>query len=166
MHLQPIIINKGCIKASNQTTQTVVYFKSMYAAQKELSINDGIVKMVCEGINRCKTGNLKKMVITINLSIWYENDLKRWRLHILMVKVVSGESRITKPYLTKYERIPLLACRSQQLFFGAQPMIKDVGNLSSLEIAKLELEYKIIPLVIERPLPGNVVENWKISEMF
>lgn len=166
MHLQPIIINKGCIKASNQTTQTVVYFKSMYAAQKELSINDGIVKMVCEGINRCETGILQKMVITINLSIWYENDLKRWRLHILMVKVVSGESRITKPYLTKYERIPLLACRSQQLFFGVQPMIKDVGNLYGLETANLELEYKIIPLVIERPLPGNVVENWKISEMF
>lgn len=151
--------NKRCIKATNQTTQTVVYFKSMYAAQKELSINDGIVKMVCEGINRCKTGNLKKMVITRNLSIWYEKDLKRWRLHILMVKVLSRESRITKPYLTKYERIPLLARRSQQLFFGAQPMIKDVGNLCSLEIAKLELEYKIIPLVIERPLPGNVVEN-------
>ena len=32
----------------------------MYAIQQYLGINAGIVKMVCEGINRCKTGISKK----------------------------------------------------------------------------------------------------------
>ena len=52
--------NRRCVKAINQTTQGVVYFNSMYAVQQRLSINTGIVKMVCEGINNCKTGISKK----------------------------------------------------------------------------------------------------------
>ena len=52
--------NRRCIKAINQTTQQVTYHKSMYATQQHLGINAGIVKMVCEGINNCKTGISKK----------------------------------------------------------------------------------------------------------
>ena len=32
----------------------------MYAVQQHLGINAGIIKMICEGINRCKSGNSKK----------------------------------------------------------------------------------------------------------
>ncbi|CAH3186029.1 unnamed protein product, partial [Porites evermanni] len=52
--------NRRCVKAMNKTTQGVVFFNSMYAVQQRLSINTGIVKMVCEGINNCKTGISKK----------------------------------------------------------------------------------------------------------
>ena len=52
--------NKRCIKAINQSTEEVTYFNSMYAAQQHLSINAGIIKMVCEGINKCKSGISKK----------------------------------------------------------------------------------------------------------
>ena len=48
--------NKRCIKAINQSTEEVTYFNSMYAAQQHLSINAGIIKMVCEGLNNCKSG--------------------------------------------------------------------------------------------------------------
>ncbi|CAH3143934.1 unnamed protein product, partial [Porites lobata] len=34
--------------------------KNMYAVQQHLGINAGIIKMICEGINRCKSGNSKK----------------------------------------------------------------------------------------------------------
>ena len=51
--------NRKCVKI-NQTTQGVVYFNSMYAIQQHLGINAGIVKMVCEGLNNCKTGISKK----------------------------------------------------------------------------------------------------------
>ena len=44
------------MKAINQTTQEAVYINSMYAVQQHLGIKGGIVKMVCEGINNCKTG--------------------------------------------------------------------------------------------------------------
>ena len=52
--------NKKCVKATNITTDEVLYFNSMYAIQQHLLVNAGIVKMVCEGINNCKTGKSKK----------------------------------------------------------------------------------------------------------
>ena len=50
--------NRRCVKAMNKTTQGVVFFNSMYAVQQRLSINTGIVKMVCEGINNCNNSIL------------------------------------------------------------------------------------------------------------
>lgn len=52
--------NIKCVKAINQNTNNVLYFNSMYAAQQHLGINVGIIKMVCEGLNNCKTGKSKK----------------------------------------------------------------------------------------------------------
>ena len=52
--------NNRCIKAINQSTEEVTYFNSMYAAQQRLGINGGIIKMVCEGLNKCKSGISKK----------------------------------------------------------------------------------------------------------
>ena len=48
--------NKKCVKATNKDTNEVSYYNSMYAVQQHLGINAGIVKMVCEKINSCKTG--------------------------------------------------------------------------------------------------------------
>ena len=44
------------MKAIDCETKEVSYYNSMYAVQQHLSINAGIVKMVCEKINDCKTG--------------------------------------------------------------------------------------------------------------
>ena len=52
--------NKKCVKATNMDTNIVSHFNSMYAVYQHLGINAGIVKMVCEGINNCKTGISKK----------------------------------------------------------------------------------------------------------
>ena len=59
--------NKKCVKATNSDTNEVSYYNSMYAVQQHLSINAGIVKMVCEKINDRKTGISK--IILINLSM-------------------------------------------------------------------------------------------------
>ena len=48
--------NKKCVKAINIETNEVLYFNSMYSIKQHLGINPGIVKMVCEGLNRCKSG--------------------------------------------------------------------------------------------------------------
>ena len=48
--------NKKCVKATNSDTNEVSYYNSMYAVHQHLGINAGIVKMICEGINYCKTG--------------------------------------------------------------------------------------------------------------
>ena len=73
--------------------------------------------------------------------------------------------KLTKPILTKYEFVRLLTDRSKQLAQGAKPMLKNISELSSKEIAKLELKNKIIPLIIERPVPNSGVERWKLSEL-
>ena len=52
--------NKKCLKAINKNTNEVTYFNSLYAVQQHLGINAGIVKMVCEGLNNCKSGISKK----------------------------------------------------------------------------------------------------------
>ena len=52
--------NKKYVKATNSSTNEVSYYNSLYAVQQHLQINAGIVKMVCEGINNCKTGISKK----------------------------------------------------------------------------------------------------------
>ena len=52
--------NKKCLKAINKNTNEVTYYNSMYAIQQHLGINAGIVKMVCEGLNNCKSGKSKK----------------------------------------------------------------------------------------------------------
>ena len=52
--------NKKCVKATNIDTNEVSYYNSMYAIFQHLGINAGIVKMVCEGLNCCKTGISKQ----------------------------------------------------------------------------------------------------------
>ena len=48
--------NRKCVKATNSDTNEVSYYNSMYAVNQHLGINAGVVKMVCEKINSCKTG--------------------------------------------------------------------------------------------------------------
>jgi DNA-directed RNA polymerase I, II, and III subunit RPABC2 len=79
--------------------------------------------------------------------------------------VINKTGRLTKPYLTKYERVRILGDRARQLSQGAKPMLKNTTGLSHKEIALLELKNKIIPLIIERPIPNVGVEKWKLSEL-
>jgi len=86
-------------------------------------------------------------------------ELKEKMLHI------KKEKRITKPFLTKYERVRIIGERTKQLSLGAKPMIKDTKNLTSHEIALLELENNVMPFIIERPLPNGFKETWHLNEL-
>lgn len=79
--------------------------------------------------------------------------------------ILIKNTKLSKPILTKYEFVRLLTDRTKQLAQGAKPMMKNIENLSSKEIAKLELKNKIIPLIIERPVPNSGFERWKLSEL-
>lgn len=78
---------------------------------------------------------------------------------------VPDNERITKPIMTKYEMVRLLGIRTRQIALGAKPMIKNTDNLSSKEIAALELKMNMIPLIIIRPLPNGRKEYWRVSEL-
>lgn len=79
--------------------------------------------------------------------------------------VLTGNDRITKPFLTKYERVRILGERAKQLSMGAKPMLKNIIGIKHDELAKLELENKVIPYKIRRPLPDGRIEIWKINEL-
>lgn len=78
---------------------------------------------------------------------------------------ITKNGRVGKPILFKYEMVRLLSDRSRQLAEGAKPMIKNTTGLSHKEIALLELKNKIIPLIIERPIPNSGTERWRLSEL-
>jgi DNA-directed RNA polymerase subunit K/omega len=79
--------------------------------------------------------------------------------------VITKTGRVGKPILFKYEKVRLLSDRSRQLAEGAKPMIKNTAGLSHKEIALLELKNKLIPLIIERPIPNAGSERWRLSEL-
>lgn len=83
------------------------------------------------------------------------------------VKAINYEkdSKISKPYLTKYEKTRILGIRTSQLMQGAKPMIKNCSGLSSQKIAYLELKNKTMPLLIYRPIPNAKDEVWNISDL-
>ena len=80
-------------------------------------------------------------------------------------KYVKNSDRKTKPFLFDFERVRLLGERARQLSLGAKPMIKNIENMDPKVVAKLELEKKIIPLIVLRELPNGQVEKWKVSEL-
>lgn len=84
---------------------------------------------------------------------------------ILTKKIVPNDERITKPILTKYERVRILSERRQQLIYGAKPMVKVNDLISEKDIATLELQHKVIPFIIVRTLPNGKIEHWKLSEL-
>lgn len=79
--------------------------------------------------------------------------------------LVGKNIKVSKPVLTKYEFVRLLTDRTKQLAQGAKHMLKNTQELSSKEIAKLEIKEGVIPLIIERPIPNSKSERWKISEL-
>ena len=80
---------------------------------------------------------------------------------------VPKEDRITRPFLTKYEKVRVLGTRAKLISLGAKILIKnvDLTTKKPLEIAKIELEHGVIPFKIRRALPNGKIEEWKISEL-
>lgn len=79
--------------------------------------------------------------------------------------IIDKDNRVTKPILTIYERVRILGERAKQLSAGAKPMLKGTDDYTPKEIAKLELQYGVIPFIVERTLPNGIREQWKVSEL-
>ena len=79
---------------------------------------------------------------------------------------VDKDDRISRPYITKYEKVRILSDRAKQLETGAQSTIKieNIKDLNVKEIAKLELLHNKIPFFIERKMPNGKIEQWTLDE--
>ena len=74
-------------------------------------------------------------------------------------------TKITSPFLTKFERAKVLGVRAQMLASGAEPMISPPFPNECFDIAVLELKAKKIPLIIRRYLPNKKFEDWRLEDL-
>lgn len=61
--------------------------------------------------------------------------------------------------ITRFERARLVTARALQLSFGAPPLVKPMPGVTAYDLAKEELEKKVLPLVIMRRFPDGSVEK-------
>jgi DNA-directed RNA polymerase I, II, and III subunit RPABC2 len=80
--------------------------------------------------------------------------------------VVMDPLHKTLPFLTKYERARVLGERAKQINGGAKSFIKvDPTMIDGYLIALKELEQKMIPFIVKRPLPHGGCEYWKLKDL-
>ena len=61
--------------------------------------------------------------------------------------------------ITRFERARLITARALQLSFGAPPLVKPVSGDTAYDLAKKELEEKVLPLVVMRYYPDGKLER-------
>jgi DNA-directed RNA polymerase I, II, and III subunit RPABC2 len=72
----------------------------------------------------------------------------------------------TLPFLTKYEKARILGERAKQINAGAKPFVKVENNvIDGYLIALSELEQKMIPFIVKRPLPNGGCEYWRLRDL-
>jgi DNA-directed RNA polymerase I, II, and III subunit RPABC2 len=72
----------------------------------------------------------------------------------------------TLPFLTKYEKARILGERAKQLNAGAKPFVKVESNvIDGYLIALAELEQKMIPFIVKRPMPMGGCEYWRLRDL-
>ena len=79
---------------------------------------------------------------------------------------IIDELHKTLPILTKYEKAKILGIRTKQLNDNSKPYISvDEKIIDNYIIAKMELEQKKLPFIIERPIPDGTFEYWKLQDL-
>jgi len=80
--------------------------------------------------------------------------------------IIIDELHKTICILTKYEKTKILGMRVKQLNSGANPYINvNEKIIDNYLIAQMELEEKKLPFIIQRPLPNNNFEYWKLQDL-
>lgn len=79
--------------------------------------------------------------------------------------LVPDNERSTIPILFHYEKVRLLGTRAKQISDGSKIFVKTKNVSSAMEIAELELKYKVLPIKIKRPLPDGRFEIWTVKEL-
>ena len=90
-----------------------------------------------------------------------------------LVKVVRDEQgniidsiHNTIPILTKFERARVLGLRAKQINNGADPFVEvPINVIEGHIIAQMELEQRVLPFIIVRPLPNGKKEYWRIQDL-
>ena len=80
------------------------------------------------------------------------------------IPVEKNKITIGPPTLTRFEKARIMGARALQLSLGAPPFIPIPKTARiSLDIAMVELEKRVIPIVIRRVLPNGDYQNIPID---
>jgi DNA-directed RNA polymerase subunit K/omega len=78
----------------------------------------------------------------------------------------TDRGHTSQPFLSVYEKTKLLGFRANQLAQGAPPYIVRPEHVTSVfEIARMELEQRLLPYIIKRPMPDGTFEYWRLSDL-
>ena len=70
------------------------------------------------------------------------------------------------PFLSVFEHTKILGMRTNQLAQGARPYIVVPEHITNvLDIAKLELEQRRLPIIVKRHMPDGTYEKFRLSDM-
>ena len=74
-------------------------------------------------------------------------------------------TKITRPYITKFEKAKIIGVRAEQLAVGAKANIEVPEYLTDVrKIAENEFYEKKIPFIIRRKLPGGEYEYFRLTD--
>jgi len=89
-----------------------------------------------------------------------------------VLKVVEhlNDTKISKPIITIYEFDKIIALRTQQIASGAPLFINNIttdvkSNMELRQIALKELTEGRLPFMIERKLPNNKKEYYRVRDL-
>ena len=75
------------------------------------------------------------------------------------------KKKVSKPYISKFEKTKILGMRASQLEHGDLPLVSVPENIQDAKsIAELEYEEKVIPFLIRRYLPDGDYEDWRLTD--
>tara|TARA_B100001093_G_scaffold517152_1_gene597842 strand:- start:1413 stop:1838 length:426 start_codon:yes stop_codon:yes gene_type:complete len=99
-----------------------------------------------------------------------EQELKERQINIVSVNEMydnyTNANRVTKPFMTRFEKAKIIGVRSEMLANGAPALISVPKEITSTyKIAEMEYKEKKIPLIIKRKLPNNTFEYWKMDDL-
>ena len=80
-------------------------------------------------------------------------------------KKMLKTNKLSRPYLTKFEKSKILGVRMEQLSRNFPPCIELKGDETIYEIAEKELNNRKIPMIIRRYFPNGTFEDWKLNEL-
>ena len=76
-----------------------------------------------------------------------------------------NKERVSRPFITKFERSKIIGIRAEQISAGADPLIElDDTDLSIIDIAEREFLERKTPLMIRRYLTNNTFEDWRLKD--
>jgi DNA-directed RNA polymerase subunit K/omega len=89
---------------------------------------------------------------------------------VLKVMEHLNDTKISKPIMTIYEFDKIIALRTQQIASGAPLFINDIttdvkSNMELRQIALKELTEGRLPFMIERKLPNNKKEYYRVRDL-